>query len=86
MGLSRPEAQNVDEFTVEISEEQIRMADGDHIFVAAFSGGSIGLNQQATLACPIPTRAQVISTACSDSRRTAESLFESAMPSGTMPV
>lgn len=40
MGLARPEAQNVDEFTVEISEEQIRMADGDHIFVAAFSGGA----------------------------------------------
>jgi iron complex transport system substrate-binding protein len=40
MGLARPEAQNVDEFTVEISEEQIRMADGDHIFVAAYSGGT----------------------------------------------
>ena len=40
MGLARPEAQNVDEFTVEISEEQIRMADGDYIFVAAFSGGT----------------------------------------------
>lgn len=40
MGLTRPEAQNVDEFTVEISEEQIRMADGDRIFVAAFSGGT----------------------------------------------
>lgn len=40
MGLARPDAQNVDEFTVEISEEQIRMADGDHIFVAAFSGGT----------------------------------------------
>lgn len=40
MGLARPETQNVEEFTVEISEEQIRMADGDHIFVAAFSGGA----------------------------------------------
>jgi iron complex transport system substrate-binding protein len=39
MGLARPQDQNVDEFTVEISEEQIRMADGDHIFVAAYSGG-----------------------------------------------
>jgi iron complex transport system substrate-binding protein len=38
-GLARPEPQNVDEFAVEIGEEQIRLADGDYIFVTTFSGG-----------------------------------------------
>jgi iron complex transport system substrate-binding protein len=38
-GLARPESQNVDKFAVEIGEEQIRQADGDHIFVTSFSGG-----------------------------------------------
>lgn len=39
MGLARPAAQDVDEFAVEIGEEQIRKADGDHIFVTTYSGG-----------------------------------------------
>lgn len=39
MGLARPEAQNVDEFAVEIGEEEIRKADADHIFVTVYSGG-----------------------------------------------
>lgn len=39
MGLVRPPAQNVDAFTVEIGEEEIRKADADHIFVAVFSSG-----------------------------------------------
>lgn len=39
MGLARPEAQDVDEFAVEIGEEAIRKADADHIFVTTFSGG-----------------------------------------------
>jgi iron complex transport system substrate-binding protein len=38
-GLARPEPQAVDEFAVEIGEEQIRLADGDYIFVTSFSGG-----------------------------------------------
>jgi iron complex transport system substrate-binding protein len=38
-GLARPEAQDVDEFSVEIGEEGIRSADADHIFVSTFSGG-----------------------------------------------
>lgn len=39
MGLARPKAQDVDEFAVEIGEEQIRKADGDHIFVSTYEGG-----------------------------------------------
>ncbi|MQA59949.1 MAG: ABC transporter substrate-binding protein [Actinophytocola sp.] len=39
MGLARPKPQDVDEFAVEIGEEQIRQADGDHIFVSAYEGG-----------------------------------------------
>jgi iron complex transport system substrate-binding protein len=39
MGLARPKAQNVNDFAVEVGEEQIRMADGDHIFVSTFEGG-----------------------------------------------
>lgn len=39
MGLARPEAQDVDEFAVEIGEEEIRKADADHIFVTTYSGG-----------------------------------------------
>lgn len=39
LGFARPKAQDVDEFAVEIGEEQIRKADGDHIFVSVFSGG-----------------------------------------------
>lgn len=39
MGLARPATQDVDEFAVEIGEEEIRKADADHIFVAVFSGG-----------------------------------------------
>ncbi|TDE12284.1 ABC transporter substrate-binding protein [Jiangella asiatica] len=39
MGLARPAPQDVDEFAVEIGEEEIRQADGDHIFVTMFSGG-----------------------------------------------
>ncbi|NIJ10559.1 iron complex transport system substrate-binding protein [Saccharomonospora amisosensis] len=39
MGLARPKAQDVDEFAVEIGEEQIRKADGDHVFVSTYEGG-----------------------------------------------
>jgi iron-siderophore transport system substrate-binding protein len=39
MGLARPPDQDVDEFSVEIGEEQIRMADGDYIFVTTYAGG-----------------------------------------------
>lgn len=39
MGLARPADQDVDEFAVEIGEEEIRKADADHIFVTVFSGG-----------------------------------------------
>lgn len=39
MGLARPAAQDVDEFAVEIGEEEIRKADADHIFVTVYSGG-----------------------------------------------
>jgi iron complex transport system substrate-binding protein len=39
MGLARPAPQDVDDFAAEIGEEQIRQADGDHIFVTSFSGG-----------------------------------------------
>jgi iron complex transport system substrate-binding protein len=39
MGIARPKDQNIDDFAVEIGEEQIRKADGDHIFVTTFSGG-----------------------------------------------
>jgi iron complex transport system substrate-binding protein len=38
-GLARPSSQNVEEFALEVGEEQIRQADGDHIFVTSFSGG-----------------------------------------------
>lgn len=39
-GLARPENQrDPQKFNIEISEEQIGQADGDHIFVTAFSGG-----------------------------------------------
>jgi iron complex transport system substrate-binding protein len=39
MGLARPASQDVDDFAAEIGEEQIRQADGDHIFVTSYSGG-----------------------------------------------
>lgn len=39
MGLARPADQDVDEFAVEIGEEEIRKADADHIFVTVYSGG-----------------------------------------------
>lgn len=38
-GLARPAPQDVDEFAVEVGEEGIRQADGDHIFVTSYSGG-----------------------------------------------
>jgi iron complex transport system substrate-binding protein len=38
-GLARPASQDVDGFSLEIGEEQIREADGDHIFVTSYSGG-----------------------------------------------
>lgn len=38
MGLARPVAQDVDEFTIEINEEQIGLADADRIFVTTFAG------------------------------------------------
>lgn len=39
MGLARPPAQDVNEFAVEIGEEEIRKADADYIFVTVYSGG-----------------------------------------------
>jgi iron complex transport system substrate-binding protein len=39
MGLARPASQDVEDFAAEIGEEQIRQADGDHIFVTSYSGG-----------------------------------------------
>lgn len=38
-GLKRPASQEKDTFATEISEEQIELADGDHIFVTTYSGG-----------------------------------------------
>jgi len=38
-GLRRPASQEKDTFATEISEEQIELADGDHIFVTTYSGG-----------------------------------------------
>ncbi|MBW3639730.1 MAG: iron-siderophore ABC transporter substrate-binding protein [Actinobacteria bacterium] len=38
-GLARPASQDVDAFAAEVGEEQIRLADADHIFVTSFSGG-----------------------------------------------
>ena len=38
-GLRRPTSQDVDGFALEVGEEQIRQADGGHIFVTSFSGG-----------------------------------------------
>jgi len=39
-GLARPKSQDVEDFALEVGEEQIRQADGGHIFVTSFSGGS----------------------------------------------
>jgi iron complex transport system substrate-binding protein len=39
MGLARPKEQDVDDFAVEIGEEEIRKADGDHLFVTAYADG-----------------------------------------------
>lgn len=38
-GLTRPKSQDVEDFALEVGEEQIRQADGSHIFVTSFSGG-----------------------------------------------
>jgi len=38
-GLARPPSQDVEDFAVEVGEEQIRQADGGYIFVTSFSGG-----------------------------------------------
>jgi iron complex transport system substrate-binding protein len=38
-GLARPASQDVADFAAEVGEEQVRQADGDHIFVTSFSGG-----------------------------------------------
>jgi len=39
-GLARPKSQDVNDFALEVGEEQIRQADGGHIFVTSFSGGA----------------------------------------------
>lgn len=39
LGFARPKDQDIDDFAVEVGEEQIRKADGDHIFVSVYSGG-----------------------------------------------
>jgi iron complex transport system substrate-binding protein len=38
-GLKRPPSQTEETFATEISEEQIELADADHIFVTTYSGG-----------------------------------------------
>jgi iron complex transport system substrate-binding protein len=38
-GLARPTSQDVDDFALEVGEEEIRQADGSHIFVTSFSEG-----------------------------------------------
>lgn len=38
-GLARPSVQDVDEFSVDISEERILDADADHIFVTTYTAG-----------------------------------------------
>ncbi len=38
-GLARPASQDVDDFALEIGEEQIRQADADHVFVTTSSRG-----------------------------------------------
>ncbi|MBE1487270.1 ABC transporter substrate-binding protein [Plantactinospora soyae] len=38
-GLKRPASQDKDTFSTEISEEQIELAEGDHIFLTTYSGG-----------------------------------------------
>ena len=38
-GLARPAPQDVDDFALEVGEEGIRSADGDHVFVTSYSGG-----------------------------------------------
>ena len=39
-GLARPRSQDVDAVTLDVGEEQIRQADGGHIFVASYSSGT----------------------------------------------
>ena len=46
MGLTRPQDQDVDDFSVEIGEEEIRKADADHIFVTVYTGGGEESNQR----------------------------------------
>jgi iron complex transport system substrate-binding protein len=43
--LARPTSQDVEDFAAEIGEEQIRLADADHIFVTSFSGGEANREQ-----------------------------------------
>lgn len=38
-GLKRPASQDKDTFATEISEEQIELADADHIFITTYAGG-----------------------------------------------
>jgi iron complex transport system substrate-binding protein len=39
-GLARPRSQDVEAVTLDVGEEQIRQADGGHIFVASYSSGT----------------------------------------------
>jgi len=39
-GLARPRSQDVDAVTLDVGEEQIRQADGGHIFVASYASGT----------------------------------------------
>ena len=39
-GLARPKSQDVEAVTLDVGEEQIRQADGGHIFVASYSSGT----------------------------------------------
>jgi iron complex transport system substrate-binding protein len=39
-GLARPRSQDVEAVTLDVGEEQIRQADGSHIFVASYSSGT----------------------------------------------
>lgn len=57
-GLSRPRSQDQPGFDKEISEEQIQLADGDHIFVSTFEGGQD--YERRFLANPLWKRLQAV--------------------------
>ena len=52
LGLSRPPAQNVDDFAAEVSTEQLDQADGDAIVVAVFDATK-NSHDDTVLASPV---------------------------------